>query len=478
MKEKETLCEIFDKCGGCKFLNIEYHKQLENKDKALQKLFHNVIDRKTKIYGIIGMKNPYNYRNKGKYVLGNINRKYKMGLYEEGTHRIVNTTKCALHSEMINEVASYVFELIKKYKLVPYNEDTKHGLVRHLIIRYGINTNEIMIIFVTANAKISKRELIVKDIIERYPNVKTIVQNINEKESSAVLGDKNYKLYGNGYIVDKLGELKFKISPLSFYQVNPVQTKVLYSKAIEFAELTGNEVIYDLYSGIGTISLFASKHVKEVIGIESVKDAVKDAIQNAKLNNIGNAKFLTGRVENVLPEMIKREKKADVIFVDPPRIGLDKNAIETLLSVRAKKVIYISCNPESLVQDLKKLKSQYKILKIQPVDMFPQTSHVETVVQLVRKIPDTYIDITVDIDELDLTSSEARATYEEIKDYIFDKYRVKISSLYIAQVKQKHGIIERECYNNSKKENLNQPQCPSEKVKLIEEALRHFKMIP
>ncbi len=478
MKEKETLCEIFDKCGGCKFLNIEYHKQLENKDKALQKLFHNVIDRETKIYAIIGMKNPYNYRNKGKYVLGNINRKYKMGLYEEGTHRIVNTTKCALHSEMINEVASYVFELIKKYKLVPYNEDTKHGLVRHLIIRYGINTNEIMIIFVTANAKISKRELIVKDIIERYPNVKTIVQNINEKESSAVLGDKNYKLYGNGYIVDKLGELKFKISPLSFYQVNPVQTKVLYSKAIEFAELTGDEIIYDLYSGIGTISLFASKHVKEVIGIESVKDAVKDAIQNAKLNNIGNAKFLTGRVENVLPEMIKREKKADIIFVDPPRIGLDKNAIETLLSVRAKKIIYISCNPESLVQDLKKLKSQYKILKIQPVDMFPQTSHVETVVQLVRKIPDTYIDITVDIDELDLTSSEARATYEEIKDYIFDKYRVKISSLYIAQVKQKHGIIERECYNNSKKENLNQPQCPSEKVKLIEEALRHFKMIP
>lgn len=478
MKEKETLCEIFDKCGGCKFLNIEYHKQLENKDKALQKLFHNVIDRETKIYSIIGMKNPYNYRNKGKYVLGNINKKYKMGLYEEGTHRIVNTTKCALHSEMINEVASYVFELIKKYKLVPYNEDTKHGLVRHLIIRCGINTNEIMIIFVTANAKISKRELIVKDIIERYPNVKTIVQNINEKESSAVLGDKNYKLYGNGYIVDKLGELKFKISPLSFYQVNPVQTKVLYSKAIEFAELTGDEIIYDLYSGIGTISLFASKHVKEVIGIESVKDAVKDAIQNAKLNNIGNAKFLTGRVENVLPEMIKREKKADVIFVDPPRIGLDKNAIETLLSVRAKKIIYISCNPESLVQDLKKLKSQYKILKIQPVDMFPQTSHVETVVQLVRKIPDTYIDITVDIDELDLTSSEARATYEEIKDYIFDKYRVKISSLYIAQVKQKHGIIERECYNNSKKENLNQPQCPSEKVKLIEEALRHFKMIP
>lgn len=478
MKEKETLCEIFDKCGGCKFLNIEYHKQLENKDKALQKLFHNVIDRETKIYSIIGMKNPYNYRNKGKYVLGNINRKYKMGLYEEGTHRIVNTTKCALHSKMINEVASYVFELIKKYKLVPYNEDTKHGLVRHLIIRYGINTNEIMIIFVTANAKISKRELIVKDIIERYPNVKTIVQNINEKESSAVLGDKNYKLYGNGYIVDKLGELKFKISPLSFYQVNPVQTKVLYSKAIEFAELTGDEIIYDLYSGIGTISLFASKHVKEVIGIESVKDAVKDAIQNAKLNNIGNAKFLTGRVENVLPEMIKREKKADVIFVDPTRIGLDKNAIETLLSVRAKKIIYISCNPESLVQDLKKLKSQYKILKIQPVDMFPQTSHVETVVQLVRKIPDTYIDITVDIDELDLTSSEARATYEEIKDYIFDKYRVKISSLYIAQVKQKHGIIERECYNNSKKENLNQPQCPSEKVKLIEEALRHFKMIP
>ena len=385
MKEKEVLCEVFDKCGGCKFLDVEYHKQLENKDKMLQKLFQGVVDKDTKIYNIIGMKNPRNYRNKGKYVLGNVNGKYRIGLYEEGTHHIVNTTKCTLHNEMINEVAGYVFELIKKYKLVPYNEDTKHGLVRHLIIRYGINTNELMVILVTANAKISKRELLVKDIIERYPNVKTIVQNINEKENSAVLGDTNYKLYGNGYIVDKLGELKFKISPLSFYQVNPVQTKVLYSKAIEFAELTGNEVIYDLYSGIGTISLFASKHVKEVIGIESVKDAVKDAIQNAKLNNISNARFLTGRVENVLPEMIRREKKADVIFVDPPRCGLDKKAIETLLDVKANKIVYISCNPESLVQDLKKLKSQYKILKIQPVDMFPQTGHVECAAVLSHK---------------------------------------------------------------------------------------------
>lgn len=379
MKEKEVLCEVFDKCGGCKFLNIEYHKQLENKDKALQKLFQDVVDKETKIYNIIGMKKPYNYRNKGKYVLGSANGKYRIGLYEEGTHRIVNTTKCMLHNEVINEVVGCIFDLIKKYKLVPYNEDTKHGLIRHLIIRYGINTEELMIIFVTANAKISKRELLVKEIIQRYPNVKTIIQNINEKENSAVLGDKNYKLYGNGYIVDKLGELKFKISPLSFYQINPLQTKVLYSKAIEFAELTGNEVVYDLYSGIGTISLFVSKYVKEVIGIESVKDAVKDAIQNAKLNNITNAKFLAGRVENVLPEMIRKEKKADVIFVDPPRIGLDKKTIETLLEVKANKVIYISCNPESLIRDLKRLKSIYEILKIQPVDMFPQTGHVESV---------------------------------------------------------------------------------------------------
>ncbi len=249
MEEKEVLCDVFESCGGCKYLNLEYSKQLKRKDELLRQVFKEIIDKNTKIYNIIGMKNPYNYRNKGKYVLGLKNGKYIMGLYEEGTHHIVNTTNCKLHNEVINKVAEYTFELIKKYKIIPYNEDKKRGVIRHLIIRYGINTDEIMIILVTSNVKISRREALVKDLVFKFPNIKTIVQNINEKENSSVLGDVNYKLYGNGYIVDKLDEFKFKISPLSFYQVNPVQNKVLYSKAIEFAGLTGKETVYDLYLG-------------------------------------------------------------------------------------------------------------------------------------------------------------------------------------------------------------------------------------
>lgn len=383
--EKEILCDVFDSCGGCKYLNSKYPKQLENKDEYLRKIFKGVVSKDTKIYNIIGMKSPYNYRNKGKYVLGLKNGKYVMGLYEEGTHHIVSTTTCKLHDKVINEVAGYVFELIKKYKIIPYDEDKKRGVIRHLIIRYGVNTNEIMVILVTANVKISRRESLVKDLVAKFPNIKTIVQNINEKENSAVLGDFNYKLYGNGYIVDKLDEFKFKISPLSFYQVNPVQTEVLYSKAIEFAGLTGKETIYDLYSGIGTISLFASKHAKEVIGIEIVKDAVHDAVQNAKLNKINNVKFLSGKVEKILPDMVRRESNADVIFVDPPRSGLDKKTIETLLEVEAKKIVYISCNPESLVENLRELKKKYDVVKIQPVDMFPQTCHCEVVSLLCYK---------------------------------------------------------------------------------------------
>lgn len=385
MEKQEIICNIFNECGGCSLLNIDYQKQLILKNRSLKQLFKKRLDDKIDIQKIIGMKSPYYYRNKGKYVLGTQAGKYVIGLYEEGTHHIINTTDCKLHNEMINEVAAYTFELIQKYKITPYKEDRKKGIIRHLIIRYGIYTNEIMVILVTTNVKISKRDLIINDLIKKFPTIKTIVQNINEKENSAILGEENIKLYGAGFIVDKLKDLKFKISPLSFYQVNPIQTEVLYSKAIEYAGLTGKETVYDLYSGIGTISLFASKYANKVIGIEIVKDAVRDAIENAKLNKIENVKFFAGNVEKILPEIIKKEKRADVIFVDPPRSGLDKNTINTLLKVKAKKIVYISCNPETLVENLKDLKVEYDIIKVQPVDMFPMTGHCEVVTSLSLK---------------------------------------------------------------------------------------------
>ena len=293
-----------------------------------------------------------------------------------------------------------------------------------------------------------------------------------------MLGERENVLYGTGKIEDELCGLTFRISPRSFYQINPVQTEVLYNTAMEYAGMTGSEKVIDAYCGIGTIGLVASKRAGEVIGVELNRDAVHDAIANAKRNGIKNVRFFCDDAGEFMLGMVQDGEKADIVFMDPPRAGSDECFLSSLVTLAPKKVVYISCNPETQQRDLRFLtKRGYKVEKIQPVDMFPHTNHVETVVQLVRKNPDTYIDITVDMDELDLTTSEAKATYDEIKDYIFDKHRVKVSSLYVAQVKQKHGIIERDCYNNSKKDNQKQPQCPPEKVKLIEEALRHFKMI-
>ena len=331
------------------------------------------------------MQNPYNYRNKGKYVFAeNKLKQVSMGFFEEGTHKVVYVNNCMIQDEEINEIASYVFELVKEYNIKPYNEDKQKGFLRHLIVRKAIYTQEVMVILVTTNEKIQKREEIIRKLISKFKNIKTIVQNINSDKTKVILGTKNYNLFGNGYITDYIDNLKFKISPLSFYQVNPIQTQILYNKAIELAKLTGKEVVYDLYSGIGTISLIASKHAKKVYGIEVVKDAVKDSIENAKINKIKNVNFMAGRVEFILPRICSNET-ADVVFVDPPRSGLDEKTIQTLLKIKAKKIVYISCNPVTLFENLKELSKYYSIKEIQPVDMFPWTDHVECCALLCRK---------------------------------------------------------------------------------------------
>ncbi len=374
-------CKISSKCGGCTFIEFPYEEQLNKKTNYMKQLMKGVIN--AKIDNTIGMEMPLHYRNKGKYALKN----GKMGFYEEGTHTIVYE-KCIIQNEKINEVADYIFQLVKKYNISIYNEDNGKGFLRYVVIRYGINTDEIMIIFVTTNGRLFKRNEIIKDILNKFSNVKSIVQNINEKDTNAILGSKVYNLYGNDYIFDKIKinnvEFKFKISPLSFYQVNTIQMQVLYSKAIELAQLDNTQIVYDLYSGIGTISICISNNIKKVYGIEIVKDAVRDAVENAKINNIKNAKFISGKVEDLLPRLCATEK-ADVIFVDPPRSGLDKKTIDILLKVKPKKIVYISCNPETLKSDLINLKKQYVINEIQPVDMFPFTKHVECVTMLKLK---------------------------------------------------------------------------------------------
>lgn len=353
-------------------MGVEYQKQLDEKTNYIKELMRN-NGLNVKVNNTIGMKNPLNYRNKGKYAFKN----GKMGFYEEGSHKIVYE-KCLIQKQIINEIADFVYGLVKKYKINLYNEDTKKGFLRHIVIRYGEFTNEVMVIFVTTDGKMYKRDEIIKELTSKYPNIKSVVQNINVEATNAILGSKTIKLYGSDFIVDKINELKFKISPLSFYQVNPVQMKLLYEVAIKYANLTKNEVVYDLYSGIGTISLCVAKKAKKVYGIEIVKDAVKDANENARINNIKNTKFMAGKVEDLLPKLCDKEY-ADVVFVDPPRSGLDRKTIQTILKVEPQRIVYISCGPESLVQNLKELKRKYIIEKVQPVDMFPFTKHVECV---------------------------------------------------------------------------------------------------
>lgn len=378
-------CEISQKCGGCNIHQTSYEEQLKEKTEYLKKLVKSELSDKIIVKDIIGMQNPYNYRNKGKFVFGtDKNKQPVMGFYEEGTHKVVNSNNCMIQNDEINEIANFTFELIKKYKIKIYNEDTGKGFLRHLIIKHAIHTDENMLVLVTTDEKLYKREEIVKELVSKFPNIKTIVQNINNQKTKVILGTKNYKLYGNGYIVDYIENLKFKISPLSFYQVNPIQTEKLYAKAIQFAKLTGRETVYDLYSGIGTISLLLSKQAKKVYGIEVVKDAVKDAIENARLNKITNVEFIDGKVEEMLPRLCKKER-ADVVFVDPPRSGLDYKTIQTLKNVKPKKIVYISCNPITLMQNLKELREFYEIDEIQPVDMFPWTHHVECVTVLYLK---------------------------------------------------------------------------------------------
>ena len=333
------------------------------------------------------MGNPFNYRNKLQYPLG-INKEGNpvMGVYAKRSHEIIPVEKCQIQNELSEQIAKDVFEYIKENKISVYNEKNLTGTVRHIVIRIGIITNEIMLILVVNNNEFKKEKEFVSYIVQKYPQIKTIIKNYNTKNTNVILGTKNEIIYGPGYIFDELGNYKFKISPLSFYQTNPVQTEALYEKAIEYANLTGTETILDLYCGIGTIGIFASSKAKQVYGIEIIENAIKDAKENAKINNITNAKFYCGDVEKVLPQIIDKNKiKPQVVFVDPPRKGLDQKTITTLLNLEPKKIIYISCNPSTLARDIASLHQKYQTNEVTPLDMFPFTSHVECVAVLELK---------------------------------------------------------------------------------------------
>ena len=375
----ETDCVTYKRCGGCNLRHIKYSETLKIKRNIVQNLIDKQLKTKIKVEEPLGMDNPYHYRNKAQYPVG-IDKSGNpvIGVFANRTHEIIPIQKCLIQDEQTEEIAKYILRFIIKNNISIYNENTKKGLIRHIVTKIGKKTNEIMCIIVINGEKIPNENNLVKELLKKFSNIKAIIKNINKQNTNVILGNQNITLYGNGYIKDILGDLTFKISPLSFYQVNPLQAEKLYKIGVKSANITKSDVVFDLYCGIGTISLFMAKYAKKVYGIEIVKQAVEDAIENAKINNLENTEFIAGDVEKTLDDLINvKNIIPDIIMVDPPRKGLDNKSIQNILKIKPRKIVYISCNPATLVRDLVELESLYELKSVVPVDMFPFTSHVE-----------------------------------------------------------------------------------------------------
>lgn len=376
-------CPLYKKCGGCQLQNMDYQKQLKWKQIKVERL----LKKFCKVDDIKGMYFPYHYRNKVQAAFGMTkNKQIISGVYQSSSHRIVAVNQCMIEDKKSDEIIVYIRELLKSFKLQAYDEYSSQGFLRHVLVKRGFSTNQIMVVLVTAVPIFPAKKNFVGALLKKYPEITTIVMNINPYQTSLVLGERQTILYGKGYIEDVLCGCRFRISPKSFYQINPTQTQILYNKAIEMAGITGNEVVVDTYCGIGTIGLIASKKAKKVIGVEINKDAIKDAIFNAKMNKINNVRFFNVDASDFMVDMASKGENVDVLFMDPPRSGSDEKFLSSTIKLSPKKIVYISCNVETQERDLTYLVNNgYTVKQIQPVDMFPHTNHVESVVLLTRK---------------------------------------------------------------------------------------------
>ena len=478
-------CPVARQCGGCQLQAMSYEEQLKFKER---KVMNNLIrigkfaEDEIHMLPIMGMEEPWRYRNKAQFPFGkDKDGNVIAGFYAGRTHAIVEAEDCLLGVEENREILDIVKQFMKEMKIEPYDELSHKGLVRHVLIRKGFKTGEIMVCLVINGNKLPGKERLVEMLtgVDGIKGMTSISYSVNQEKTNVIMGKEIVNLYGPGYITDYIGNVKYQISPLSFYQVNPVQTERLYGTALEYAGLTGNEIVWDLYCGIGTISLFLAQKAKKVYGVEIVPQAIEDARRNAEINGIHNAEFFVGKAEEVLPERFeKNHVHADVIVVDPPRKGCDAVCLDTILKMRPERVVYVSCDSATLARDLRYLADGgYVVERGRCCDMFPGTVHCETVVLLSQQKPDDTIEIDLDLDELDATTAETKATYEEIKAYVWDKHHLKVSSLYISQVKRKCGLEVGQNYNLSKSENSKVPKCPPEKEAAIMDALKHFQMI-
>ena len=507
----KPVCPYHKQCGGCQIQAMSYEAQLQFKENKVKNNLVRIggFDQlfiESVMEPVVGMEQPWHYRNKAQFPVGtDKDGRIITGFYAGRTHSIIANTDCALGVEENEPILQKVLAYMQNEKVSAYDETTGQGLVRHILIRKGFTSGEIMVCLVINGKSLPKEDRLVSTLRE-IPGMTSIWLNYNTKNTNVIMGTEGRVLWGQNTITDVIHRrsieeinsgkdclrydskenapqgITFAISPLSFYQVNPIQTEKLYSLALEYAGLTGEETVWDLYCGIGTISLFMAQCAKEVHGVEIVPQAIEDARKNAERNHIENATFYVGKAEEVLPRLYEEEHIfADVICVDPPRKGCDEACLNTIIKMAPKRIVYVSCDSATLARDLKYLcENGYEIRKVRAVDQFGQTVHTETVC-LLSKLHEAkhHVNVKLDMDEMDLTAAESKATYEEIKKYVAEHNDgMKVSNLYIAQIKQKHGIIERENYNKPKSEKSGQPECPKEKEIAIEEALKYFQMIP
>ena len=467
-------CPYYGRCGGCDFRHMSYEEELWAKRARVQDALTRIGGAEVTVEEILGAEQPLHYRNKSIYPISPAG---EVGFYRARSHQVVHVEHCLIQKPEADALAQAVRDYIARFRVEPYNEATGRGLLRHLYVRTSCRGESLACLLVNGSRLPHEQELV--DMLRAaVPGVCGVVLGENTRRGNAILGDRYRTLWGRDYLTDTLCGLELRLSVPSFYQVNHDQAQRLYEKALEYAGLTGRELAVDLYCGAGTITQVLARRARHVIGGEIVPEAIRDAEDSARRNGVGNVEFLCGDASRLAAELRQRGLRPDVICVDPPRKGLAPDVVEAAASMEPERIVYVSCDPATLARDVARFAPLgYRPVRACAVDLFPGTAHIETVCLLSRLQSKEHIEIEVKMDELDLTSAESKATYEEIKAYVLEHTGLKVSHLYIAQVKQKYGIIERENYNKPKSENARQPQCPPEKEKAITEALRHFGMI-
>ncbi|HHK6459609.1 TPA: 23S rRNA (uracil(1939)-C(5))-methyltransferase RlmD [Streptococcus pneumoniae] len=459
--------------------HLSYPEQLKFKTKQVKDSLYKIAGiADVEVAETLGMEHPVKYRNKAQVPVRRVNGVLETGFFRKNSHDLMPLEDFFIQDPVIDQVVVALRDLLRRFDLKPYDEKEQSGLIRNLVVRRGHYSGQIMVVLVTTRPKVFRVDQLIEQVIKQFPEIVSVMQNINDQNTNAIFGKEWRTLYGQDYITDQMLGNDFQIAGPAFYQVNTEMAEKLYQTAIDFAELKKDDVVIDAYSGIGTIGLSVAKHVKEVYGVELIPEAVENSKKNAQLNNISNAHYVCDTAENAMKNWLKDGIQPTVILVDPPRKGLTESFIKASAQTGADRIAYISCNVATMARDIKLYQELgYELKKVQPVDLFPQTHHVETVALLSKLDVDKHISVEIELDEMDLTGAESKATYAQIKEYVWNKFELKVSTLYIAQIKKKCGIELREHYNKSKKDKQIIPQCTPEKEEAIMDALRHFKMI-